>query len=185
LQAAKADGADVFVARLIEDQVPPTIAIGSPEAADYLHTDTLQLSFSAADTGAGLASGSPSATLDGAAVSNGDTIQLLTLMLGPHTFRVTASDNAGNATTQDVVFRVTASIDSLIAAQGEIAPNVSRPLIAKLQDAKQALAAGDVSGARSELAGFKAQVSARTGNGITPACAQVLVTDADYVLATL
>ena len=74
----------------------------------------------------GIAGGSPSATLDGTNAPNGQTISLLTLTLGQHTFNASASDVAGNSTQQSVPFTVIATIDSLIAtvnafaAQGQI-----------------------------------------------------------------
>lgn len=194
LQSTNAGVADVFVARIANrepDLVPPTIAISSPAAADYLHTDSIQVSFSAMDSGSGLASGSPSATLDGVAVASGQTIQPLTLALGSHIFTVAASDQAGNIATQTVDFRVTATIDSLIATvniftnRRQIDATAARILLAKLSDAKEALTAGDVSGARAELQNFESMVSMRSGETITEDAAQILLGDADYVLSSL
>jgi hypothetical protein len=42
-----------------------------------------------------------------------------------------------------------------------------------------------VTAARGKLSDFKNQVAAKTGQGIAPSAAQVLLADADYVLGTL
>src|SRR5439155_809856 len=73
-------------------------------------------SFSATDAGSGLAAGMPTAALDGKAVANGQGISLLTLALGVHGVVVSASDLAGNSRTQEVTFRIIATLDSLIAS---------------------------------------------------------------------
>ena len=194
LQSANAGAEDVFVARIASvapDTVPPTINVSAPNARDYLHTDVLQLSFGASDSESGVASGDPTATLDGSTVTNGQTIQLLGLALGPHTLVVSASDRAGNAAVQTVPFRVTATIDSLMAAvtafttQGQIDARVARSLLSKLSDAKQALDGGKPSAARSKLLDFSEDVSAKSGRSIAADAARVLLVDVDYVLSAL
>jgi hypothetical protein len=197
LQSSIGGSADLFVARLADHDLPPpdttapSIEITSPAAADYLHTDTFQVSFSASDSESGLASGSPAATLDGVAVANGQSIQALTLALGPHALVVSASDKAGNLATRTVEFRVTATIDSLIAAvnfftaQGKVDAQVSRGLLAKLSDAKQALKRGNLVAARSKLRDFRDEVRAQSGRAIAVDAAQSLLDDADSVLIAM
>jgi len=90
-----------------------------------------------------------------------------------------------------VGFTVVATIDTLIGAvnsfvsAGQIDASVGKSLLVKLNDAKQALARGSVTAARGKLSDFKSQVSAKSGQGIAPSAAQVLLGDADYVLGTL
>jgi hypothetical protein len=194
LQSANAGDADIFIARIGEaraDLVPPTIAIAAPQTVDYLHTDAIQISFSASDNDSGVAAGSPSATLDGAPIANGQTLQPLALSLGSHTLVVSASDNAGNSASQPVAFQVKASIDSLIAAvnlftrQGQIAASASRSLLTLLSDAKSALARGSVTAARGDLVNFENLVKAQSGKAVAKPAAQVLIADVEYVLAGL
>ena len=171
------------------DWVTPAITVSSPAATEYLHTASLQVSFGATDALSGLAAAV--ATLDGAAVASGQTIQLLTLPVGAHTFSVSASDRAGNTSTTTVAFTVVATIDTLIGAVntfisgGQIDVSAGRSLLSKLEDAKHALARGNLTGARGKLTDFKNQVSAQSGQAIAPAAAQLLVADADYVIGTL
>ena len=194
LQTANAGDTDVFVARIGEalpDRVPPSIAIAAPLAIDYLHTDAIAVSFSASDEDSGVATGSPAATLDGAAVPSGQSIAPLALSLGSHTLVVNALDNAGNPASQTVQFRVKATIDSLIAAvnlltaQGQIAASTSRGLLTQLSDAKALLAAGNLKAARSNLADFENKVKSASGKGIAVPAAQVLISDTEYVIGTL
>jgi hypothetical protein len=171
------------------DATAPAIAISSPSATEFLHTASVQVSFTATDALSGLAGAA--ATLDGAAIANGQTIQLLTLALGTHIVEVSASDGAGNTSSTGIGFTVVATIDTLIGAvnsfvsAGQIDASVGRSLLVKLQDAKQALSRGSVTAARGKLSDFKSQVSAKSGQGIAPSAAQLLLADANYVLGTL
>jgi len=172
------------------DSGVPSIAIAAPGARDYLHSDLLQLSFAATDSVSGLAA-NPTTTLDGSAVSSGQTIQLLSVPLGTHALVVSAADQAGNVVTQSVAFRVKATIDSLIAAvntfasQGQIDPSVAHSLQTKLSDAKRAMDRGSLSAARGKLSDFAAAVSAKSGSGIAVDAARVLLADVQYVLDTM
>lgn len=194
LQTTNAGDADVFVARIggpLPDRLPPTIAIASPIAVDYLHTGAIAVSFSASDDASGIAAGSPSATLDGAPITNGATLQPLMLALGSHTLVVSAVDNAGNSASRAVTFQVKATIDSLTAAvnlyvgRGQIAAATSRSLLSLLSDAKAALARGSVTAARGDLVDFENKVKAQSGKGVAAAAALLLVADTDSVLAAL
>jgi Beta-propeller repeat/FIMAH domain len=173
------------------DTLAPVVSVSSPEPRDYLHSDTVTLNFSATDASSGVAAGSPSATLAGTTRANGETIQLLTLPLGTHSFIVTASDVAGNSSQQSVTFSIVATIDSLIAAvnvystQGKIDSNTRKSLLAKLSDAKSALDRGAVTAARGSVRDFIDQCTAKSGKGIATDAAAVLVTDGQYVLTTL
>ncbi len=171
------------------DWIAPAIIINSPATIEYLHTDSLLVSFGATDSLAGLASAT--GTIDGATVANGQPIPLLTLALGFHTLFVSASDQAGNTALTTVTFRIVATIDTLIGAvntsigAGQIDASGARSLLSKLEDAKQALSRGNLTAARSKLTDFKTQVSTQSGRSISPSAAQLLIADADYVLGTL
>jgi photosystem II stability/assembly factor-like uncharacterized protein len=171
------------------DWVDPAITLSGPAAIEYLHTAALQASFTATDSLSGLAA--VRATLDGIEVASGQTIQLLTLSLGAHTFAVSASDRAGNTSATSVVFTIVATIETLTGAVdtfisgGQITVSIGRSLLSKLEDAQQALARGNLTAARSKLTDFKKQISAQSGQAIAPAAAQLLVTDADYVIGTV
>jgi hypothetical protein len=106
-------------------------------------------------------------------------------------FTVSAMDAAGNSAVQTVTFRIVATIDSLIAAvnafggQQQMDDAMRRSLLSKLEDAKGALARGKSNVAINKLNDLIDQVNANTGQRITPFAAQLLVTDAQYVIATL
>jgi photosystem II stability/assembly factor-like uncharacterized protein len=170
------------------DSVAPAITVSAPAATEYLHTASMQMSFVSTDEGSGLPS--VAATLDGTAIPNGQTIQLLTIPLGPHTLIVSAADRAGNTSTKTVVFTVIATIDTLIGAvntfvaTGEIDARAERSLLSKLEDAKQALARGSLTAARGSLTDFKSRVLAQSGQTISLAAAALLIADANYVIGT-
>jgi hypothetical protein len=170
------------------DSVPPVISVISPTSTDYLHSAVLQLSFGATDATSGI-DGAVTARLDGTSVTSGATVQLLAMTLGSHTLETTASDRAGNTATKTVSFRVTATLESLIAAvntfaaQGTIASNTALSLISKLEDARRALNRGNVTAARGKLNEFSDQVTSQQGKSIATSAAQVLLDDAAFVRA--
>jgi hypothetical protein len=169
------------------DTGAPALNVDSPVARDYLHSEALTLSFSAGDEVSGLASGSPSATLDGASAPNGQTIQLLTLPLGAHTFVASASDAAGNASQRSVTFHLVATIQSLVVAvnayatEGKVDPAAKNSLLAKLNDAQAALDRGNVIVVRNKLSDFIGVCRKRVPADV----ANALIADAQYVLGTL
>lgn len=171
------------------DSIAPVLAISSPAATEYLHTASVQVSFAATDALSGLISAT--ATLDDVAVTNGQTIQLLTRGLGTHILTVSASDYAGNTASTGIGFTVVATIDTLVSAvtsfvsSGQIDAPLGRSLLTKLQDANQALSRGNVTAARNKPTEFKNQVTAKSGLGIAPPAAELLIADADYVIGTL
>jgi hypothetical protein len=169
------------------DTGAPMLTLESPVERDYLHSETLTLSFSARDEVSGLASGSPSATLDGVSAPTGQRIQLLTLPLGAHTFVASASDVAGNASQRLVTFHVVATIGSLkgavnaYTALGKIVRATQNSLLETLDDAQAALDRGKVTVVRKKLADFIAVCRQR----VVADVANVLIADAQYVLGTL
>jgi hypothetical protein len=178
-------------AQIMIDTTAPALNVSAPEARAYPHNATLTIGFSASDAISGLAAGSPGATLDGTAVANRQAVGLLTLPLGQHTVTASAADAAGNSTQRTVNFTIVATIDSLIAAvngyaaQGQIDAGSQKTLLAKLNDAKQAIDRGNLASASSKLQGAIDYVNAHSGRSIAAAAATVLVGDARYVLAAL
>ncbi len=180
-----------MVSVAVKDTTPPVITILSPETRIYPHSDTLVISFAAADDCSPLV-GSPKAMLDGNIVESGQSIGLLSMTLGLHTLTVTISDAAGNSSNLSVDFRVVASVDSLIAAvnyfaqQGLITErSLWKSLIGKLNEAKNGLTRGNINAARNNLSDFMNQVSAQGGKHIALDVTALLITDAQFVLGTL
>ena len=171
------------------DLSAPTVTITSPQARDYLHSDSLMVSFAAADSLSGVQS--VAAALDTYTVQNAQSVPLVLLPLGEHTLVVSATDVAGNAISQSVSVRIVATIDSLIAMvnaykdEGRIDASNQRSLLAKLYDAKAALDRGNVSGAAGKLRDFINQCTAQSGRGIGTDTAVLLIADGQYTLAAL
>jgi pimeloyl-ACP methyl ester carboxylesterase len=84
------------------DKLEPTISIISPQAASYNYPRTVNITWTANDALAGIAS--TSATLDGAVVANNQVLDLFILPAGAHTLVVTATDAAGNTASTSVTF---------------------------------------------------------------------------------
>jgi hypothetical protein len=176
----------------VVDTTRPSVTVVSPQARTYLHSEVLPISFSANDTGSGLAPGSPADALDAIAVGNGQSVALLPLALGQHHLVVSAVDQAGNAASHPVNFQVIATVGSLITtvngfvADGRINDsNTANGLLAKLNDAQDAIDKGKNNVAVNKLREFIDQANGRAGRSITPDAAQLLVTDAQYVIGTL
>jgi CSLREA domain-containing protein len=174
------------------DSTVPQITVASPEARAYLHTHPLALGFAASDSLSGLAAGGPSADLDGMSVLDGEVIDLLSLPLGFHTFTARGLDVAGNVTSEAVTFELIATLQSLVDAvnrfveQGAIVGSkVSSGLLAKLQQAQDALDRNKPHVARNKLQDFIKQVEGQAGNHLSADAARILVTDTGYVLSTL
>jgi uncharacterized repeat protein (TIGR01451 family) len=174
----------------VVDTTRPAVTVASPEPRDYPRLDVLPIAFSAVDTGSGLAPGSPTATLDGVAVSNGQSVPLSTLAPGHHRLVAFAVDHAGNAASHALDFQVVATVASLIAtvngfiADGRI-DDAANGLRAKLSEAQDAIDRDKNIVAVNKLQEFIEQVNGRAGRSIAPDAAQFLVRDAQYVIGTL
>jgi len=174
----------------IDDTVPPEITINSPQAADYPHAGTLTADFAVTDDLSGVYA--VHADLDGQPVSDGDVLSLLDLSLGSHTLTVVAEDTAGNVSQESVTFNVIVTFDSLKAAveellaDGEITkPQLARSLLAKIDAAEAAAARGNFNAARDALQAFINSVDAQRGKAISPAAADLLITDANWMRTSL
>jgi hypothetical protein len=172
------------------DSSAPVVTITSPAARDYLHSDTLVVSFSTGDGLSGVQA--VAATLDRYIVQDGLPIPLRLLPLGDHAVTVSATDAAGNVATRSVPFRVVATIGSLVtlvnfyADGGYIDEPNRKSLIAKLNDAQTTLDHGNVSGASAKLNDFINQCTIQSARyAIDNQAAALLIADAQYVLAGL
>lgn len=86
------------------DQTPPGIAIISPTATPYLLNQAVTTSYSCTDNGSGVATCAGS-------VANGAALDTSTI--GPHSLTVQATDQAGNAASQSMTYRVIYNICTL------------------------------------------------------------------------
>jgi 2',3'-cyclic-nucleotide 2'-phosphodiesterase (5'-nucleotidase family) len=183
---------------LFGDTQAPVVTISAPVAQDYLHPNFVTLDFNAVDGADGTTpslaapSGVKSiqAVLDSTPVVSGQKIDLLTLALGNHTLTVTAMDYYGNATTQSVTFSVIATVSSLKATvnrlytEGKITnAGIRNSLLDKLNTAQVYLNKGNTKAAQNTLQAFINAVQAQKGKAITTAAADLLITDAKYVIA--
>jgi hypothetical protein len=135
------------------------------------------------------------ATLDAHSVINGQVIDTLALGHGTHEFALVAHDMAGHTASQTVVFTVTATISSLIDlkhrlyAEGGIygpgAHGIVQSLDAKLEAAQHNMDAGLLQAAINNLQAFIHEVEAQTGKHITPDAAQLMIEDAQRIIASL
>jgi len=100
------------------DTVPPVILIASPaENSQFLHSQTLNISYTATDDFSGLAT--TTITIDGQIVAT-TTVDLFDYSLGMHNLTIIAIDQAGNQTLKQVNFEIIANIDSTISDINEI-----------------------------------------------------------------
>lgn len=177
---------DYAAAQLIDDTEPPSIVISSPVAATYAHAGQLEIDFSVSDALSGV--WSTTAELDGVAVTDGQRVELLALSLGQHTLIVRAEDTAGNVAAEQVTFTVEATAYSLhdaieqLVEAGEIAAQIERSLLAKVDAAAAAIAGGDLTAAAGILQALIAQVNALEGKKISPDAAAILRQDVAAIL---
>ena len=144
--------------------------------------------FSATDNISGVES--VTAMLDGVPVTNGQVIDLYTLSLGAHTLTVIAIDKAYNESSASVTFNVTATVDSLLmsvnrfASEGKIDDNgVLNSLVKKLQGVQDSIKKGQTTAAINKLGAFINEVQAQSGKHITTDAANLLIADAQWVIA--
>ena len=174
------------------DRKVPTIAITQPQDTDYTHSDTLTLAYAATDSGAGIAVTTPTldgqTTIAGHGLASGQAINLLTeLALGSHIFTLDATDAVGNAAHRDVNFRVIVTPNSLLDAVERFyaagAIHNRDSLLAKLAQAAARRATGECDKAAQHYGTFIQLVQAQRGSGIGTTEANILITDAEYLMA--
>ena len=130
------------------------------------------------------------AQLDSMMVTTNRKVDLHTLALGEHTLTVTATDYYGNSTVQFIKFNVIATIESMKASvnrlytEGAINDaSIRTSLLDKLNEAQAYLNKGNTKAAINTLSALINLVKAQSGRHITKAAANLLVTDANYVIA--
>jgi hypothetical protein len=172
------------------DKTSPVILITSPQAGTYPNTTTFTTTWVASDALSGIAS--QGGMLDGMVVQNGQTVPLLLLSAGPHTFEVQAMDKADNASQNSVQLFVTTDINGLIAAKEYICelgwinkPGVCKSLDTKLNAAKSAIARGKPETAVNQLNAFINELTAQKGKAVANRAYDLLRADALYVIAEL
>jgi hypothetical protein len=183
-------------ATFILDTTPPVISIAQPQGTAYPHCGVLTLTYSVDDgIGSGVASFTP--TMDGATtltgvpnLLSGQPINLLTaLKLGTHTFSITATDHVNNTDSSSVTFTIIVTPDSIkcdvtqFVAAGKITVDSGNSLLGLLDAAAQARAAGNCATANKIYQAFITQVTALSGKKIDPTAAQIMILDAQYLIA--
>jgi hypothetical protein len=183
-------------ATFILDTTPPVISIAQPQGTAYPHCGVLTLTYSVDDgIGSGVASFTP--TMDGATtltgvpnLLSGQPINLLTaLKLGTHTFSITATDHVNNTDSSSVTFTIIVTPDSIkcditqFVAAGKITVDSGNSLLGLLDAAAQARAAGNCATANKIYQALITQVTALSGKKIDPTAAQIMILDAQYLIA--
>lgn len=182
---------DYAAAQLIEDNTPPVIVITTPTNSIYEHHNSITIDFTVDDNLSGVYS--VTAILDGVPVSDGDTIDLLSLSLGEHTFTVQAEDTAQNVSQKSVTFQIVSTLDSLAGAvnalvlAGKITDlEVAEGLLDKIDAAQMAVDRdGKTKTIDNIINAFIRLVKAQTGKGIEELAADLLITDAEYIINNL
>jgi hypothetical protein len=177
------------------DNTPPVVTIVQPQPIPYLHSAVLTLNYSATDAGSGVQSVTPTmdtfATIGGHGLLSGQAINLLTeLVLGAHTFSVTATDNVSNTGVSSVTFTIIVTPESIKADvtqflnSGAIknAGNANS-LLAKLNAAAKARAKGNCATAANIYQAFINELNAQSGKGVDATAAQIMIADAQYLIA--
>ena len=136
------------------DTGEPEVAISGIRARTYPSHKQATVAWTATDATSGVRN--VRATLDGEAVEAGEWA-MWTLSEGRHTLVVTATDAAGNASSQSVVFTVRTTGKSLkavvttVAADGDLGPKLTNKLLQADKDARKAERSGDRRAAKKEL----------------------------------
>ncbi|MBN2117606.1 MAG: VWA domain-containing protein [Anaerolineales bacterium] len=169
------------------DKTAPAITISSPQAQAYTHTETIDIAWDTSDSTSGV--DTDAGQMDGNPVTNGQQADLFLMALGPHTITVTASDQAGNTSSQSVEFDVTATIESLMAAVERFHQDGSidhRGVYYSLMQQLRAAAKSNKPEITSNiLNAFIYHVKAQRDKHIAAQAADLLVADAKWVITHL
>ncbi|GAA5113650.1 hypothetical protein GCM10023339_18310 [Alloalcanivorax gelatiniphagus] len=136
------------------DTGKPAVSISGLQARTYPSHKQATVAWTATDATSGV--GSVRATLDGEVVEAG-TWSMWTLSTGSHVLTVTATDVAGNSSSQTVTFKVQATGTSLksivksVAADGEVGAKLANKLLQADKDARKAERSGDRKAAKKAL----------------------------------
>lgn len=172
------------------DKTSPDLSITSPEARAYENTETFDVIWIAADSLSGLAS--ERGAIDGGAVANGQSINLLIFGPGSHTLTVEVTDKADNTTSASVVFTVSVNSEGLLAALQYICDlgwidkhGICNSLEAKLNAAIKSIERGNLNAAENQLNAFLHELEAQNGKSVNQSAYDVLTADALYVIEHL
>jgi hypothetical protein len=177
------------------DNTPPVITIVQPTATNYPHSATLILNYTVTD-GAGSGVQSVTATMDGSTtlaghgLASGQAIWLLVeLPLGPHTFKVAAVDNVGNADSSSVTFNIIVTPASIqddvkeFCSKGFITKTgICNSLLAKLRAAARQFTRGNCDASGHIYEAFIHELQAQSGKAIDPTAAAIMTGDANYLI---
>ncbi len=179
---------------LVQDTSPPVISIQQPATGTYVHSATLTLDYTVADVCTGvreftvLLDGAP--TLAGHGLESGQAIPLLTeLALGTHTFSISAVDQIGNAGSATAVFEIIVTAESILESVrqflegGQITLDDGSSLLSKLKAAAAARAEGKCKLADLIYQSFIRELEAQRGKKVDPGAADILIADAEYLIA--
>jgi hypothetical protein len=162
------------------DQTAPTITVSGLVYGTYSDSMDITPILTLGDNLSGVDSSKTTVTVSTyglqQTVQQGASIPLYTLPLGSHTFIVTASDMAGNTSSQTVLFQTTTSIQSM---QALVTRFTNMGLIdnAGIANSLQSKLAAN------NLADFISAVQAQSGKHISEDTAKYLLRDAQYLLS--
>jgi len=177
------------------DNTPAVATVAQPTSTQYVHSATLTLSYGVSDgNGSGVKSVTPkmdgATMLSGHGLASGQTINLLTeMLLGTHTFEVDSLDNVSNAGITSVMFSIIVTADSIkddvrqFLATGKITVDSGNSLLRLLNAAASSRAGGNCTAAGQTYAAFVNEVSALSGKKIDATAAQIMISDAQYLIA--
>lgn len=158
------------------DTIAPTITVTGLVYGTFSDADSIVPVITVNDGLSGVDASKTTMTLDTYGLQQGKSIPLYTLPLGSHALIVTASDLAGNASSQTVLFQTTTSVDALKALVTYFANNgwignagIANSLLHKL--------------VANNLADFASEVKAQSGKHISSQAANYLLRDAQYLLS--
>nr|WP_052479143.1 ThuA domain-containing protein [Kibdelosporangium sp. MJ126-NF4]CEL22517.1 Cytochrome c551/c552 [Kibdelosporangium sp. MJ126-NF4]CTQ89373.1 Cytochrome c551/c552 [Kibdelosporangium sp. MJ126-NF4] len=138
------------------DTSPPTLSLtGIDPGGVYGSAQELDVAWSAADAGSGLASSS--AILDGKPLPQGK-LSLHTLALGGHAAEITAVDKAGRTSLYRIAFTVRTSAEDLRTLVRRFAPQRAADLVPMIDKAEQLAASGQKRSASVVMSGFRIDV---------------------------
>jgi len=178
------------------DKTPPTLTLTSPTAITYTlcpypgapYSGVLSFTYQADDVVSGLQT--VSATLAGAVVTNGQTLETLFLPPGPHELLVIAQDRAGWQTVRKQPVFVEAQIEDLNSAVtrlgdlglifGPDANAVMTNLQTTLSAAQAARDSGEITTAAEYLYTFVRNVEMQFPAPISVEAARILIRGAQY-----
>ncbi len=107
-------GANIFIPKQLNDNIPPTITIFSPKVQTYATNNSIELNYSAEDLGGGLRSCKYNFD-NGANVSSSCNLNTtFSISGGLHTLYVSADDNYGNLGIGNVTFQISLNLPSIV-----------------------------------------------------------------------